>query len=399
MIKPYLTKLRGLGLALLSTALLFSCNQIESFSPDDLNSNSEEMAGSFGLDPFGLGNESAFVLEEWMSCDEHCIEEDGTYFFTLTAKDYQNGETVEIRTYNTLTEIVYVFSSTTDLVSIKVGNGAIEAANVNPETGTAERRFPLDAAWEACDLVERTFEVRRTAGVGGGSGVSVSLKSSYELVGICTFSSIESDFEEVCEDDSFTITASVSSSGDFKGGKIQIKDENGNILAEADVTETNKKVTYTVDPASLGSYSFTSHYIGKGSNGYNDSSSEELTVNVIECNEDCEEDFGYEADEALSTITFTFTPTEDITGANLVFTFAQSAVVSMEGFSAVGATMQATMDLEACETYTFTANIEELRCTGTGQSTVNVWTDFKVNDESKKNEDTPNIVWACQEDE
>lgn len=37
MINPYFTKLRGLGLALLSTALLFSCNQIETFDGPDLS--------------------------------------------------------------------------------------------------------------------------------------------------------------------------------------------------------------------------------------------------------------------------------------------------------------------------------------------------------------------------
>jgi hypothetical protein len=37
MIKPYFTKLRGLRLVLLSAALLFSCNQIETFEGPDIN--------------------------------------------------------------------------------------------------------------------------------------------------------------------------------------------------------------------------------------------------------------------------------------------------------------------------------------------------------------------------
>lgn len=118
------------------------------------------------------------------------------------------------------------------------------------------------------------------------------------------------------------------------------------------------------------------------------------------CSEECEEEFSYSADEGSGTIQFSYTPSESATGANLVFTFAQSAVVEMEGFTRNGATMQGVFDLEACVTYEFTATVVTLRCTGNGQTAVNVWTDFgvEIGEEekvSKKNDDTPNIKWEC----
>ncbi|MGM0943860.1 MAG: hypothetical protein ACQEW9_01675 [Bacteroidota bacterium] len=133
------------------------------------------------------------------------------------------------------------------------------------------------------------------------------------------------------------------------------------------------------------------------------------TYSLFEVCSDCEESFTYEASEEDGTITFFYTPEESMDDAELVFTFAQSVEVLIDEFSPAGATMQATMDLEACVTYTFEATVESLRCIGQGLSEVNVWTDFKVvpadyegDDEdlfSKKNDDTPNIVWACPGEE
>lgn len=132
---------------------------------------------------------------------------------------------------------------------------------------------------------------------------------------------------------------------------------------------------------------------------------ETTTYGLIgECTAGCEESFTHDkGNETEGTITFTYTPSESAKDALLTFTFAQSAVVSMEDFTPDGATMKSTMDLVACETYTFVANIESLRCTGVGQENVNVWTDFTVKigegeKVSKKNEDTPKIIWACTPD-
>ncbi|MFC3416566.1 hypothetical protein [Algoriphagus hitonicola] len=125
----------------------------------------------------------------------------------------------------------------------------------------------------------------------------------------------------------------------------------------------------------------------------------ETSYDLVPVCSDCEESFTYEANEVDGTITFFYTPEESMEDAELVFTFAQAEEVLIDEFSPSGATMQATMDLEACVTYVFETKIIGLRCTGDGQSDVNVLTDFKVNDMSKKNDDTPNIVWACSSEE
>jgi hypothetical protein len=58
------------------------------------------------------------------------------------------------------------------------------------------------------------------------------------------------------------------------------------------------------------------------------------------------------------------------------------------------------MDLVACTTYTWTVSLTP-NCSGNSKNS-NVWTDFKVNNndgnlenDSKKNDGTPNIVIAC----
>lgn len=117
----------------------------------------------------------------------------------------------------------------------------------------------------------------------------------------------------------------------------------------------------------------------------------------------CEESFSYDdaGDNNTTTYTFYYTPAEDMDDATLVFTFAQS--VAIDGFpeienwknngnGATSSTNQTTMNLEACHTYEWTLTLEK-DCSGhSGKS--NLWTDFKVNDVSKKG-DLKNIEQSC----
>ena len=107
----------------------------------------------------------------------------------------------------------------------------------------------------------------------------------------------------------------------------------------------------------------------------------------------CEESFSY-VDLENGSYTFNYTPSEDINDALVVFTFAQSVAVSgLESWSSNGVTKQTTMNMDACTEYTWT--VELLKdCNGNSPNS-NVWTDFKVNDISKKNGNTPNITQAC----
>lgn len=111
----------------------------------------------------------------------------------------------------------------------------------------------------------------------------------------------------------------------------------------------------------------------------------------------CEESFT-SVDNGDKTYTFTYTPEVDMAGAELVFTFAQSAYVSglPEGWAQAGQgqTMHATMDLTACEVYTWTVTLAANCSGGSGKS--NVWTDFKVNDFSKKNNTEDKFIQNCE---
>lgn len=95
----------------------------------------------------------------------------------------------------------------------------------------------------------------------------------------------------------------------------------------------------------------------------------------------CEESFYY-VQNTDGTYTFTYIPEEDMLGAELVFTFPQSALddTPLPGWTYNGQTMQTTMDLDACETYSWTVS---LTCKSLNNPQ-NKWTDFKVNNVSKK---------------
>ncbi|MCM8568118.1 hypothetical protein NE848_01940 [Gramella jeungdoensis] len=134
------------------------------------------------------------------------------------------------------------------------------------------------------------------------------------------------------------------------------------------------------------------YFIGSG--GHTD-----VQAEVLDCSE-CEESFSY-MDNNDGSYTFTYVPAEDMENAEIIFTLAQS-VVSLWGESSVttewstaGQTEHAFLDLEACETYWWTVSLEK-DCNGSTPNN-NVWTDFKVNDVSKKNELTPNITQSCED--
>jgi len=119
----------------------------------------------------------------------------------------------------------------------------------------------------------------------------------------------------------------------------------------------------------------------------------EKSVTVLNCNT-CEESFSY-VSNGNNSYTFYYTSAEDMENAALIFTFAQSvAVTGLETWNNKGVTMQKNMDLNACEEYSWTVTLEA-NCSGNSTNS-NVWTDFKVNDNTKKNDNTPNIEKNCR---
>ena len=129
-----------------------------------------------------------------------------------------------------------------------------------------------------------------------------------------------------------------------------------------------------------------------GSGGFTQKS-----VTVLDCNA-CEESFSY-VSNGDNTYTFYYTPAEDLEGAIVVFTFAQSAYLSglSEDYSQNGNNGQpykAILNLKKCVELEYTISLQA-NCSGNSQNS-NVWTDFTVNGVSKKNGNTPNIVQSCR---
>ncbi len=123
-----------------------------------------------------------------------------------------------------------------------------------------------------------------------------------------------------------------------------------------------------------------------GSGGFTD-------IDVVVENCGCEESFYY-SENGDKEYTFFYTPEEYMEDALLVFTFAQSNVTEgLDGWVSKGETMQNTLHLEKCVEYEWTVTLEP-KCSGNSPSS-NVWTNFTVNDVSKKNENTPNLTQNC----
>lgn len=127
-----------------------------------------------------------------------------------------------------------------------------------------------------------------------------------------------------------------------------------------------------------------------------ESNFKDVSLTVTNC---CEESFTY-AENEDGTYTFSYTSEVDVEDAALVFTFAQSAYQSglpeAQNWVAKGQTMQTIMDLKACEKYTWIVTLKA-NCSGHSGAS-NVWTDFKVNDYSKKNNPEDKFIQVCPEE-
>ncbi|HAH22938.1 MAG TPA: hypothetical protein DCL77_04115 [Prolixibacteraceae bacterium] len=107
----------------------------------------------------------------------------------------------------------------------------------------------------------------------------------------------------------------------------------------------------------------------------------------------CTESFNY-TDNGNKTYTFTYTPAEDLVDQPVAFTFAQGVVVTGLGeeWVTAGNTRQKTMSFTKCMPVVWTLSLQA-NCSG-NSSQSNVWTDFKVNNVSKKGE-LSNITQTC----
>lgn len=406
--KTFKTNLLGMALAGL---ILSACSQTGMYETADLmNEQAEASKSGFRLDPFGVGNENAMELTGGSDFNINCITSTSGSVYkasgSLSGKwggpdGDKFSKTLNVEVWNTPTTIEYRFLMTGDGGNLQyydeITASWINAGSLTAGTVRSISR-PLPTDWVAGQVITEQWRQTGSGGPLGGDGTNIVENGvvSYALIGICTTTSLsEGTTEPICKGAPFSLTATVSTSAEtLTGGKIEILNSSNVVVASADVTSTVRTVTYNVPTGTADDYTYSARYVrSEPSFRYQNSASSTSTVQVIECG-GCDEAFSY-VENANGTITFTYKPAVDMDNAKVVLTFAQSAVVTIPGFSPEGATMQAILDLEACETYTWTATISELRCTGLGQTTVNAWTDMTVNTVSKKNEKTPNIVRAC----
>lgn len=191
--------------------------------------------------------------------------------------------------------------------------------------------------------------------------------------------------ELICvgEDAEFLINAEV-------GSNIQVQQYDTELGDWVQVDQVNKTLTNphitTLNFATAGEYQLR---YKAGSGGF----SSAYAITVENCG--CEEIFSY-VDNGDMTYTFTYTPEEEMIDAKLVFTFAQGTSVSgLESWFNNGKaqTWHLEETLNACQTYSWTVALDA-NCPGkTGEN--NVWTDFKVNEVSKKADPEDKFVQAC----
>ncbi|TDQ17196.1 hypothetical protein DFQ04_1848 [Algoriphagus boseongensis] len=387
--KTFKTNLLGLALVGL---ILGGCSQTATFEDADLmNEQAAAEKGGFKLDPVGtVGNENALTLTGGGNFDTDCITSTSGSMYKATGdlsttfgnQNNPSTKTLNVEVWNTPTTIEYRFTLSSPNPN---GNnlqyydeGTATWIGVGQLTvGTpfvVSRNLPTD--WKAGDVI--TEQWRQT---GGGNPLDAG-DVSYALIGICTTTSLSpGTTEPICEGTAFSLTATVSTSAEtLTGGFIQILNSSNQVVASEAVTSTVRSVTYNVPTGTAGNYTYSAQYVrSTPSFRYQGSvSSTTSTVQVIECG-GCEKSFSYQVNG--NEITFTYIPAEDVTGANLVFTFPQSALDSpLEGWTYNGQTMQKTMDLKACETYTWKVT---LTCKPLNNPQ-NKWTDFNVNGESQK---------------
>ena len=307
---------------LTATGIFWGCQKEEVINPDN-----------------DLFLKSTVIYTEG-DCDTKCLDLEAT---ELTAyektysKDYTTTppENVTVKIYNNATQIVYTITSTTRIKYLQIGNVVYHNTPQN-DNSTANNPLilgpigiSLPTPWSSCEPLENTIIVRRNQqNPTGNTEKELVFNTSYSLIGICTSTTVEADFEEpVCIDETeVTITGTVESGGSFTGGFIRLQelinnewvDING---AEADVTATNKVVIWSYIPDIAGSREFRAVYDGSGSNGYNNSESVPVVVQAENCNVCDDANFSYQTEDNLD-IVFSYNHDEEAE-LSIEFTFPQ----------------------------------------------------------------------------
>jgi hypothetical protein len=124
------------------------------------------------------------------SCSNSCIQQSGPYYEKSTTMSYTANPfgSVTVVVYNTWTDLVYKFTSTThDIRKVTIGGIDFYASNIavaEPFTVSIPIGvFGTD--WSACDNKNAQIEVRRVNSNGTGGGQYVTTTTNYNLVPPC----------------------------------------------------------------------------------------------------------------------------------------------------------------------------------------------------------------------
>ncbi|MBS4071216.1 MAG: Ig-like domain repeat protein [Algoriphagus sp.] len=284
--KTFKSNLLGLALAGL---ILGACSQTGMYETADLMNEQASAKAGFNLSPFGMNGENARTYTD----DAHstsCITTDqSTWFvrsyehvFDITAP----AKKVKVDVYNTPTHLIYKFNTENTTVQFIQIDGVFVVNDQAVSTYT--HSVPLNSSWAAGNTITAAINVFRNNTSGGGGGNRAQFATSYNLVGICTTTTLSAGTTEpICVGaDAFTLTATVTTSAEtLTGGFIQILNSSNEVVASEAVTSTVRSVTYNVPTENAGNYTYSAQYVrSTPSFRYQGSvSSTTSTVQVIEC--------------------------------------------------------------------------------------------------------------------
>ncbi len=275
------------------------------------------------------------------------------------------------------------------------GNTILEISDNSGSRTSATYTVDLPDTAKSCDDIE--LYLSAISGVGNPNSGS----ALYKLRQLCTETVIDpaSDIT-VCTGNEVTITGTATAGGTaFDGNTVIIQEFDGtawNVVG-------NSPYTYT--PEEQGVKTFRAVY--EGNNWYASSESSIITVTAEDCQEiegeGCIESFSYATTDNLSVV-FTYVSEEDLTNAEVKFTCPH--ITGISGIDAASFTVNPgngkgsptvltwVGDIEACTTYTWDITFTP-DCDQNAAGFANIWTDFKVNEVSKKG-NLHNIVYSCQ---
>lgn len=347
-------------------------------------------------------------------CSSSSINPESSAYFEKTyTLNYTSGPQgyATVVVYNTPNNIVYKITSSTgaDLRRITF-NGQDKYTSNTPATEPYIVTVPLADNWKGCDEITAKIEVRRTNSDGTGGGQYLLFNTSYNLIALATKTTLEaSATSNICVGTSVQLTATVSA-GTYAvhGGTLTIKDEDNNTIAAMVVTSANNTLVGTYTPTAATTQRFTAYFDGIASNG-KASNSVGVDVTSVVCTppgagNTCTESFSYVKNENDLTYTFTYRSPEKLENATVKFTCPHvSAVTSADGKTLTsnpgkgkGSPTVITWEgtINPCEEISFKLQFSP-DCDQNDAGFANLWTDFSVNEKSKKTLETETIKYQC----